>query len=62
MNAWWWFARQVIRFRPVKPSLIRPAQKGIQREALGPGRYFFLPWTVELKREPLTLISAGDPG
>jgi hypothetical protein len=36
-------------------------QKGIQREALGPGRYFFLPWTVELKREPLTLISAGDP-
>ena len=38
-----------------------PGQKGIQREAFGPGRYYFLPWTVELRREPLTEISAGDP-
>ena len=36
-------------------------QKGIQREALGPGRYFFNPWLTEWKLEDLTTISAGDP-
>lgn len=39
----------------------KPGQRGIQREALGAGRYFFLPWTVELQHVPLTVISAGDP-
>ncbi len=39
----------------------QPGQKGIQREALGPGRYFFIPWLWETQKMPLTTISAGDP-
>ncbi len=36
-------------------------QKGIQREAWGPGRYYFVPWMWETRKAPLTEISAGDP-
>lgn len=36
-------------------------QKGIQRVALGPGRYFRMPWLWDTELHPLTEISAGDP-
>jgi regulator of protease activity HflC (stomatin/prohibitin superfamily) len=46
---------------PAGQKIAEPGQKGIQREALGPGRYFFLPWKWELEKYPLVEISAGDP-
>lgn len=36
-------------------------QQGIQRDALGPGRYFLIPWKWEWRKEGLVEISAGDP-
>lgn len=36
-------------------------QKGIQRETLGPGRYFFNPWAWDTELHPLITVSAGDP-
>lgn len=39
-----------------------PGQRGIQREALGPGRYFFFPpWNYEWELTPVIQISSGDP-
>ncbi len=46
---------------PPGRKIAEPGQKGIQREALGPGRYFFLPWQWETEKYPLVEISAGDP-
>ncbi|GJM26777.1 MAG: hypothetical protein DHS20C16_31920 [Phycisphaerae bacterium] len=37
------------------------SQKGIQREVLGPGRYFKNPYTWSIERHPLVEISSGDP-
>lgn len=36
-------------------------QKGIQRETLGPGRYFLNPVTYDVERHALVTIDAGDP-
>ncbi len=38
-----------------------PGFKGIQRETLGPGRYFFNPLVWDWERFPLTRIDPGDP-
>ncbi len=38
-----------------------PGQKGIQEDVLGPGRYFYNPYTWEYKLKPLTKIPSGDP-
>ena len=38
-----------------------PGQKGIQEEVLGPGRYFYNPYTWDYKLENLTIIPSGDP-
>ncbi len=46
---------------PAGQKIAEPGQKGIQREALGPGRYFLIPWKWETESVPLTEISAGDP-
>ena len=46
---------------PPGQKIADAGQKGIQREALGPGRYFFNPWLWEWKLEDLIKISAGDP-
>lgn len=46
---------------PPGQKIAEPGQKGIQRKALGPGRYFFLPWRWETEKHPLVEISAGDP-
>ncbi len=37
------------------------SQKGIQREVLGPGRYFKNPYTWSIERHPLVKISSGNP-
>lgn len=39
----------------------RPGQRGIQRDALGPGRYFLNPWKWDHEIVPVVEISAGDP-
>ncbi|MCH9002859.1 MAG: hypothetical protein IIC02_09830 [Planctomycetes bacterium] len=36
-------------------------QKGIRREVLGPGRYFYNPFSWEIERVRLTRIPSGDP-
>ncbi len=38
-----------------------PGQKGIQPEALGPGRYFYNPLVWDYTLTPLTVVDAGDP-
>lgn len=38
-----------------------PGQKGIQRDTLGPGRYFFNPLTWDWELRELVRIPAGDP-
>jgi len=38
-----------------------PGQKGIQQEVLGPGRYFFNPYSWDYELKPLTTIPSGDP-
>lgn len=49
--------------QPLPPGqrIAEAGQKGIQREALGPGRYFFLPWKWEWEKHDLVEIAAGDP-
>lgn len=39
----------------------RPSQRGIQRDVLGPGRYFYNPFFWDYKLEPQLVISAGNP-
>jgi len=46
---------------PAGEKIAELGHKGIQREALGPGRYIFLPWRWEWEKHPLVEISAGDP-
>ncbi len=46
---------------PPGQTIAEEGQKGIQRVALGPGRYFFMPWLWQVELHPLTEISAGDP-
>lgn len=46
---------------PTGETIAEPGFKGIQRETLGPGRYFFNPVSYETERVPLVEISAGDP-
>ncbi|MBI5865437.1 MAG: hypothetical protein HZB38_13205 [Planctomycetes bacterium] len=50
--------------KPLPPgeSIAGPGFKGIQREALGPGRYFFNPIATEWELHDLVTISPGDPG
>lgn len=38
-----------------------PAEKGIQKDVLGPGRYFYNPLIWEAKYVPQVAISSGDP-
>jgi len=38
-----------------------PGEKGIQTEVLGPGRYFYNPYTWDYELQPLTVIPSGDP-
>ncbi len=46
---------------PPGQTIAEPGQQGIQREALGPGRYFFNPLKWEWETHPVTEIPAGDP-
>jgi hypothetical protein len=46
---------------PPGQKVAEPGQKGIQRETLGPGRYFFNPLTWDWEEHKLVEISAGDP-
>lgn len=48
---------------PLPPGerIASPGQKGVQRETLGPGRYFYSPWAWEWELHPLVEISAGNP-
>lgn len=49
---------------PLPPGAMiaeRAGQRGIQREALGPGRYFLNPWKWEWEIVPAVEVSAGDP-
>jgi hypothetical protein len=49
--------------RPLPPGemIAGPGQKGILRETLGPGRYFFNPFVWDWELHNLVTISAGDP-
>ena len=46
---------------PDGQKIAEAGQKGIQRLALGPGRYFFNPWLWDHERVGLIEIPAGDP-
>ena len=46
---------------PQGQVIAEPGQKGIQRETLGPGRYFRNPFVWEWKHYPLVEVPAGDP-
>ncbi|MEW6250472.1 MAG: SPFH domain-containing protein [Planctomycetota bacterium] len=47
--------------QPPGQRIAEAGQKGIQRETLGPGRYFLNPWVWSWELHPLVKISAGDP-
>ena len=46
---------------PAGQMIAEEGQMGIQRVALGPGRYFYAPWLWDWETYPLTRISPGDP-
>lgn len=46
---------------PAGQLIAEAGQRGIQREALGPGRYFLNPWKWDTELVPAIEISAGDP-
>ena len=46
---------------PAGLKIAEPGQKGIQRTALGPGRYFRNPWVWDWELHDLVEIPAGDP-
>lgn len=46
---------------PPGETIAGPGQKGIQRETLGPGRYFLNPWVWNWELRDLVTIDAGDP-
>ncbi len=46
---------------PPGEKIAGPGQKGIQRETVGPGRYFFNPWVWDWELHELVEVAAGDP-
>lgn len=46
---------------PAGQLIAEPGQRGIQRDALGPGRYFLNPWKWDTELVSAIEISAGDP-
>jgi regulator of protease activity HflC (stomatin/prohibitin superfamily) len=46
---------------PPGQKIAEEGQKGIQRQALGPGRYFYNPWKWDWELHDLLEIPAGDP-
>lgn len=46
---------------PAGQKIAEEGQKGIQRRALGPGRYFFNPWAWDWELHDLLEIPVGDP-
>ena len=46
---------------PPGQIIAEEGQKGIQRKALGPGRYFFNPIVWDWETKPLVVVPAGDP-
>ncbi len=46
---------------PAGQIIAGPGEKGIQRDTLGPGRYFLNPLVWDWELHPLVEISAGDP-
>lgn len=42
-------------------KIAEAGQKGIQRDTLGPGRYFINPWITEFELHDLIEVPAGDP-
>jgi hypothetical protein len=46
---------------PAGEKIAGPGQKGIQRDTLGPGRYFFNPLVWDWELHDLVEVSAGDP-
>ncbi len=46
---------------PAGERVAGSGQKGIQRDTLGPGRYFFNPWVWDWELHELVQVSAGDP-
>lgn len=46
---------------PAGQVIAEPGQQGIQREALGPGRYFFNPWVWDWELHDAVVVRAGDP-
>jgi hypothetical protein len=46
---------------PPGQTIAGPGERGVRRETLGPGRYFFNPWTTEWETKPLVVIPAGNP-
>jgi len=54
----------LVRKTGVEPKdkiAVNPNEKGIHREVLGTGRYFFNPFVWEAKTVPLVKISCGNP-
>ena len=47
--------------QPPGQKIAEEGQKGIQRRALGPGRYFYNPWAWDWELHDLLEIPAGDP-
>ncbi|MGE0482326.1 MAG: SPFH domain-containing protein [Phycisphaerae bacterium] len=46
---------------PAGEKVASAGQKGVQRETLGPGRYFFNPFTWDWELHRLVEVAAGDP-
>lgn len=46
---------------PPGQKIAEAGQKGIQRLALGPGRYFLNPWVWDFEQHGLIEVPAGDP-
>ncbi len=46
---------------PAGQKIAEEGQKGIQRRALGPGRYFYNPWVWDWELHNLLEIPVGDP-
>lgn len=46
---------------PVGQIIAGPGQKGIQRDPLGPGRYFLNPWVWDTELHDMVKVDVGDP-
>lgn len=53
--------RKVGQPLPPGQKIAEAGQKGIQRDTLGPGRYFINPWTTEYELHDLIEVPAGNP-